>query len=353
MNSDEWVEMEHVDRVAIMRECEDKLGADGVSYNYRSCLLPPVCALIEGARATLPSRMHGLPGTVAHTKVDGSRFKYTVHHPHGTKLYDAVNTDVCPFGCSRRLVKGENRYLMNDSRAQRVPVYHKCSTRHPIGADAVSDVLKKGQMFGLTLGTDFQITKEPLERSCVMVSDHTLFCDYIAGELKEAELTSVQPGKITPFFQDRLSASGVTFGHAACPLGLPAERCKNTWRFYEGLDRYAYKDITTVHCGAVVGLRIFLSRLYRGVYFEADHDIFVISTIKLLTELLDVFDLIFMGRLRSPPVLHTTKNNVPLQRQTTHTYKIAKNESAIPIITNAGFIRLPTRNAIKGLIECE
>lgn len=350
MNADEWVGMEHVDRVEVMKQCEDLLTIDGFTYNYQSCLHSTVCELIEGTRSTLPTYLKGVPGTDEHTQTSDSRFKYTVHHPYPSKLYNVVNNGAaCPFGCTKKPTESkptqsEHRPPWHElsPRPERVPVHHNASTRHYASAGAALKILQTRSLFGLELGTDFQLLEEPLETSSVVVLDHTMFCNYIAEKFKANGLTNVQPGKITPFFQDRLSASGVVFGHAVCPLGLPADQCKHTWRFYEGLDRYAYKDIVIPCHDAVVGIRLFLSRLYRGVYFEADHDFFAISIPDLIAELVDVFDLIYAGGRGSPPVLQSTKNKVRSPRQTTTAYKLPQNESTISLLSKTGFIQFPT-----------
>lgn len=350
VTADEWLDMEHVDRVAIMKKCEDTLSVDGFAYNYQSCLRSQVCNLIEGARDTLPPFMKGLPGTDEQTKSSDSQFKYTIHHRYGSKLHSITNNGtVCPFGCTRKLKPHELPHPWYGQSPKRVPVRHRNSSRHDISTTLALDVLRERSLFGLRLGTDFQLTKKSVTSSCVVVSDHALFCDYIKKTFEESGLHSVQPGRITPFFRDRLSASGVVFGHAACPLGLPADQCKHSWRFYEGLDRYAYKDIIVRYHDVVIGVRLFLSRLYQGVYFEADQDIFTITLSDLIAELSDVVDLIYIGERRSPPVLHSTKNKIPRRRQITSTYKLHIDESTISFVSKTGFLQFPSRSVMRRL----
>jgi hypothetical protein len=62
----------------------------------------------------------------------------------------------------------------------------------------------------------------------------------------------------------------------ACPMGINPDECRSYWRQYEDVNKYAYRDFILEE--GEVTLRIFLSRIYRGVYYKTNKPITISYT---------------------------------------------------------------------------
>ena len=115
---------------------------------------------------------------------------------------------------------------------------------------------------------------------------HNMIVNYYRSRGKDFYLMSslYLPSMVIDYFKTAMPYVRIVDTVETCPIGLNKEECESYWRQIGGDDMFAYKDFTingqyiwrekTVEVPrektVEVPIRLFLSRYYRGVYFDVN-----------------------------------------------------------------------------------